>query len=106
MTAHPTDFYIVHHLFSGQAFPRGPVWGTLTDGPADRDDVIREIREFNGDRMTLATLRVWHFQADVQVRDVTEDILAEAYADPELTDEERAEQHGDFLADLWREDAA
>lgn len=74
---HPKDFYIAHHLYSGRAFPKGPVWGALSDGPEDRRQVIDRINEM-GDDATLATIRVWHFQDDVPARDVTEDILAEA----------------------------
>jgi hypothetical protein len=81
---HPTNFFIAHRLFSGRAFPKGPVWGALTDGPEDRGEVVDRICEWAAEdddqKPSLATLRVWWFQDDVPVRDVTEDVLAEAFA--------------------------
>jgi hypothetical protein len=81
MVPHATDFYIAHHLYSNpRAFPNGPVWGALSDGPEDRRQVIDRINELvdEGTEPTLKNVRVWHFQADVPVRDVTEDIIADA----------------------------
>lgn len=74
---HPKDFYIAHAVYSGRAFPSGPVWGSLTDGPEYRDKVISRILDDFPEADT-GTLRVWRFQDDVPARDVTEDILAEA----------------------------
>jgi hypothetical protein len=73
---HPSDFYVAHHLYSGRAFPKGPVWGALTDGPEEWREVIDRINELED--ASLETVRVWHFQDDVPARDVTEDMLAEA----------------------------
>ena len=71
-TLHPTDFYIVHHLFSGAAFPRGPVWGNLTDGPADYQEAWAEFTALN-EEPTLQNVYVLHVQFDAPARDVTED---------------------------------
>ena len=79
---HPTEFYIAHRLFTfGRNGQTVTEWGSLTDGPADRADVLEAIREDRGvAQLSLQTLRVYHFQADVPARDVTEDVLADAYA--------------------------
>ena len=81
MTApkHPTDFYIAHRVFSGAPF-KAPIWGSMTDGPEDRDDVVARILDDmirrDCSEPSLATVKVWHFQDDVPPRDVTEDVLA------------------------------
>ncbi len=79
---HPTDFYIAHRVFAGVAFPKGPVWGSLTDGPEYLEDVVEQIIDGMcyyelSDHVapSLDTVRVWHFQDDVPPRDVTEDVL-------------------------------
>lgn len=87
-STHPTDFYVAHRLFAGRAFIAGPVWGALTDGPEDRNEVIDRLNEWARDPEAwnspdLTTLRVWHFQDDVPPRDVTEDVLALAGDDLE-----------------------
>lgn len=82
MTTHPTDFYIAHHLYSGRAFPNGPVWGCLTDGPEELSEVLDRLRDLSigphvmtNDIPSLENVRIWHFQDDVPARDVTEDVL-------------------------------
>jgi hypothetical protein len=85
MNAHPSNFYVAHRLFSGLRNHPGPVWGAMTDGPEDRGEVVDRICEWaadsdDADKPSLSTLRVWWFQDDVPVRDVTEDVLAEAFA--------------------------
>lgn len=69
---HPTDFYIVRHLFSGATFPRGPRWGDLTDGPADRDEAWQAFVD-GVECPTLQNVYVLHVQSDAPARDVTED---------------------------------
>jgi hypothetical protein len=96
MTTHPRDFYIVHHLFSGVAFPRGPVWGTLTDGPADRDEAWRVFVD-GVECPTRENVYVLHVQEDVPARDVTEDWVLRYAAnfaeDDDEPDHERQERH-------------
>jgi hypothetical protein len=78
---HPSSFYVAHILYSGRAFPKGPVWGALTDGPEELAEVIDRLNGWErDDAPTIATLKVWRFQDDVPPRDVTEDVLA-AWAD-------------------------
>jgi hypothetical protein len=94
---HPKEFYIAHAVHSGRAFPSGPVWGALTDGPEDRDQVIARICD-GFPEADLGTLRVWRFQDDVPARDVTDDILAEVSAlqvepSEDDTDHENQERH-------------
>lgn len=88
--AHPQDFYIAHRVYT---FSRNhqPVteWGAMTDGPEDREGILERVTDWmkearsmawpvkEAHEPSLATLRVWHFQADVPARDVTEDILGE-----------------------------
>lgn len=96
-TTHPTDFYIVHHLFSGVAFPRGPVWGSLTDGPADYEDAWAEFTSLR-ETPTLSNVYVLHVQADAPARDVTEDWIEsywQSFADEEddEPDHENQERH-------------
>ena len=81
MTAHPTDFFIAHRLF--RFLRRGSVeqWGNLTDGPVDKAQLMEDLRnDPSRDQHSLQNLRVWHFQADVDPRDVTEDIIDEFQA--------------------------
>jgi len=96
--AHPTEFYIVHHLFTGLRL-NGPVWGNLTDGPADLAEAWQAFVE-GVDAPTRQNVYVLHVQADVPARDVTEDWVlrwAENFAsDDEADDEpdrERQERH-------------
>lgn len=78
---HATDFYIVHAHFTflrqGQIVQQ---WGSLSDGPYDRDEALDAIADHfhkrDMPRPTLANVRVFHFQPDVPARDVTEDMLA------------------------------
>lgn len=75
MTKHPTDFYTAHRLFTFQRQGKTVTeWGGLTDGPADRAELMEALHEFDS-YPTLQTLRVYHFQADVPARDVTEDVI-------------------------------
>jgi hypothetical protein len=80
MTPHPQDFYTAHRVFTGRAFPNGPVWGALTDGPEDLEDVLERLwgmrSEAWGEMPTRDVVMIWHFQDDVPPRDVTEDVLA------------------------------
>jgi hypothetical protein len=82
---HPADFYIAHRLYTFRRLHKSVTeWGSFTDGPEDRQHVLDLVADWQheGGEHTpaLTTLRVWHFQADVPARDVTEDILAEAMA--------------------------
>jgi hypothetical protein len=107
LIAHPADFYIVHALFIGRAFPRGPVWGNLTDGPADRAEAFEAINEHTDDAPTLGNLRVFHFRDDAPARDVTEDFILEWEAAHAPTEDEmleqiacdRADDHAHMLAE-------
>jgi hypothetical protein len=110
---HPTDFFIVHAHFTflrqGQPVQQ---WGSLSDGPCDRIEALDAISDHfhkrDMPRPTLANVRVFHFQADVPARDVTEDLLAELEVEP--ADDEAAEQdacnRADDAAKLAREAAA
>jgi len=93
---HPQDFYIVHHLFSGPSFPRGPVWGSLTDGPADRDEAWQEFVSM-AEEPTLKNVYVLHVQPDAPARDVTEDWVLRYAAnfaeDDDEPDHESQERH-------------
>lgn len=79
---HPTDFYIAHRLFRfGRLGQDREEWGNLTDGPADKAQLMDDLRnDPSHDQHSLQNLRVWHFQADVPPRDVTEDIINEFQA--------------------------
>ena len=83
MTPHPTDFYTAFRLFHfGRLGHTVAQWGNLTDGPVDLAQLLDDIRnDPSADRPTLATLKVWHFRDDAPPRDVTEDVLAEAFAE-------------------------
>lgn len=89
MTIHPTDFYIAHRLYTlNRNHVTVTKWGSFTDGPEDRQSVLYLIADAlpehgNGQPLSLDNLRVWHFQSDVPVRDVTEDMLADAAAQVE-----------------------
>lgn len=75
---HPTEFYVAHALFAFfQARQQVTKWGSLSDGPCDRHEVLDYVREhFRAARPNLANLRVFHFQSDAPARDVTEDMIA------------------------------
>lgn len=83
---HPTDFYVVHAHFTflrqGQLVQQ---WGSLSDGPVGRDEALDAISDHFSKRdsakPTLDNVRVFHFQADVPARDVTEDMLADLEAE-------------------------
>lgn len=85
--AHPTDFYIAHRLFRfgrnvAQIIQTAEEWGNLTDGPADKAQLMDSLRnDPSRDQHSLQNLRVWHFQTDVPPRDVTEDIINELGAE-------------------------
>lgn len=105
---HPADFYVVHALFSGRAFPRGPVWGSLSAGPYDRDEATVAIdNHFRDNAPTLGNLRVFHFRDDAPARDVTEDFILEWEATHAPTEDEMMEQaacdRGDDAAHYARE---
>lgn len=115
MTKHPFpgDFYVVFTLFTHPRNHRETTeWGNLSDGPCTRTEALDAISDHfhkrDMPRPTLANVRVFHVQADVPARDVTEDMLAEIEA--EVTDEEAAEQDACNRADdackLAREEAA
>ena len=95
---HPTNFYIAHRVYSGRAFPNGPTWGAMTDGPEDRAALVDRISS-DFPEADLGTLRVWRFQDDVPARDVTDDILSEVAAmqvdpsDDDELDHESQERH-------------
>lgn len=81
MHPHPADFYVAHQLFTfHRDHQEVTQWGSLTDGPADRADVLDSIREMKI-TPTLAVLRVYHFRDDAPARDVTEDMIAEAFVE-------------------------
>lgn len=108
---HATDFYVVHALFSGRSFPRGPVWGSLSDGPYDRDEATVAIdNHFRDNAPTLGNLRVYHFRDDAPARDVTEDFILEWEATHAPTEDEMMEQaacdRADDAAHYAREVAA
>lgn len=106
---HPTNFYAANRLYSGRAFPKGPVWGALTDGPEEREQLLTRICD-DFPEADLETLVVWHHQDDVPCRIVTEDVLAEVAARLAPTEDELAEQaacdRADDYAHRMREDAA
>lgn len=105
MQTHPQEFFVVHALLTFQRNHRSVTqWGSLSDGPYDRTEALDCISDhFREEAPTLENLRVFHFQDDVPARDVTEDILAEVEArlNPELSDEEYAEQYACDRADEW-----
>jgi hypothetical protein len=81
MTTHPTDFYVAHRLYRFWRLGSVEAWGNLTDGPADKAQLMEGLRnDPSRDMHSLQNLRVWHFQDDVPPRDVTEDIINEFQA--------------------------
>jgi hypothetical protein len=82
MTPYPTDFYLVHF------FARGAInaWLDSGDGPIDTlAEVIQRIRaEFSGyaNPFNASHVKVWRF-SDAPARDVTEDVIAEIWAQME-----------------------
>lgn len=82
---YPSEFYIAHALFTGHPFPPGGTWGDITDGPVDWHELREKIAEtFRDEPPTRDELKVWHFQADVAPREVSEDVigvLADIWAD-------------------------
>lgn len=84
---HASDFFIVHALMT---FSRNrqelTEWGSLSDGPYDRDETTVAIDNHFEVAPTLGNLRVYHFRDDAPARDVTEDFILEweaAHAPPE-----------------------
>ena len=78
MHPHPTEFYVVHALFTFQRQHQSVTqWGSLSDGPCDREEALDCISDhFRRKMPTLQNLRVFLFQSDAPARDVTEDMIA------------------------------
>lgn len=108
-TTHPEDFFVVHALMTFSR-NRQPItqWGSLSDGPYDRDEATVAIdNHFRDNAPTLGNLRVYHFRDDAPARDVTEDFILEWEATHAPTEDEMMEQaacdRGDDAAHYARE---
>lgn len=105
---HPETFYIAHRVYDLRG---GQTWGSLTDGPADRDEMLTRVMDsFRDKAPTLGNLRVWWFQDDVPPRDVTEDFITaweveNAPSEDEMEEQRRCDDADDY-AHLMRENAA
>jgi hypothetical protein len=102
MTSHPSEYYVVHHLFEGMAFSRGPAWGSLTDGPADFAEAWDAF--VNGvESPTLENFYVLHVQDDVPACDVTEDWLRHFYVSHAQDDGEDEPDHDRQERHSWEQ---